>query len=189
MPFSSNYSAYERATPKQLTDVLLRQLQNPMKNDAQLDLSFDSIWAIAEAVDVREPLPAVAETVMAALKQVIATSRAWFAGRNLTFEQALLTDMKDMPGWESTADFLTLANYKSNHELRVATAAAALMMLGDRSEACVLLFLLKHPQRDEVSAIMARRTLAIASSTEPQTKQPTWLAQVTDWLGEAGRCD
>lgn len=184
MPFSNPQSAYETATIKELTDVLLRQLKRPMLNDADLDLSFDVIFKIAEHVDARRPLPTEVNAIQAALVQVIAVSAAWFAEREMTFKQCLLTDMKDMPGWETTAEFLDLANHKSNHELRTASASATLALLGDYQATPALITLLENPQRDDVSAIMARRVLTFVTDTIGQHHKKEWLEDMRAWVAQ-----
>jgi hypothetical protein len=72
--------------------------------------------------------------------------------------------MEDVPGWHTTAEFLEVANEKSNAELRIAVGGALLLALGDDTFADYLRFLVANPALDEVSAVMARRVLEFAGA-------------------------
>jgi hypothetical protein len=65
--------------------------------------------------------------------------------------------MGDMPGWETTAEFLDIANEKSNAELRISAGSALILVLGDDRYKDYLTFLVENPALDDVSAIMAKR--------------------------------
>ena len=100
---------------------------------------------------------------------------------NLSFQQSLDTEMKDIPGWESTAEFLDIANEKANAELRISTGAALLTALGDPRHAPELLFVVEHGA-DEIDALIARRVLLFASRISPD--DPGWLAKLRAWIAQ-----
>lgn len=174
-------SAYETAPMNELIDVSLRQFKRPLETMGVALMATD-VSAIAESIAARQPLSAKAEAVRDGLVRVVAASEAWFSERNLTFESALQTDMNNLPGWETTAEFLELANEKSNAELRVAAGSALVMALGDKRFGGYLVFLMEHPQLDDVSATMARRVLAFMSDTEDRVNASNWHDIIHAWL-------
>lgn len=155
-------SAFASAPLPDLFAILLRQFKRPLAS-VGVDLTPAAVDAVADLLASRRPLDARATAIRDGLRAVVAESEAWFAARGLTFETALQTEMGDLPGWETTAEFLELANAKSNAELRVAAAAALLVALGDDAYRPYLRFLVGHPQLDEVSAVMAGRVLAFVA--------------------------
>ncbi|MFN8449948.1 MAG: hypothetical protein U0521_15520 [Anaerolineae bacterium] len=52
-----------------------------------------------------------------ALADLIAESEQVLAGWNLTFRQSLDTEIDAIPGWTSTAEFLEIANEKSQRRV------------------------------------------------------------------------
>jgi hypothetical protein len=154
----SRQSAFANAPMSDLIDILLRQFKRPLANYA-IQLSTQDVDAIAAAVAARKPLSERSIQVRDGLIRVIAESERLLAGWNLTFEKSLQTEMADMPGWESTAEFLELANEKSNAELRIAAGSALVLALGDDRYRAYLRFLVDNPHLDDVSAVMARRIL------------------------------
>ena len=177
-------SAFNTAPMNELLSVLLRQFKRPLAN-FDVDLTPQAVTDISEQIAQRQPLTDAAMTIRDGLIQVVVESEAWFSDHDLTFQKSLQTEMGDMPGWETTAEFLDLANEKSNAELRVAGASALVLALGDRQYADYLLFLLENPQLDDVNAIMAKRILAFASQTESQMDDDDWLAAVRAWIDQA----
>jgi hypothetical protein len=160
----SRHSAFETAPMDDLLDILLRQFKRPLANFG-VELSAQDVESIAKAVTARRPLDNLAIQVRDGLVQVVKESEAWFASRGLTFQQSLQTEMGDLPGWETTGEFLDLANEKSNAELRVAGASALLMALGSRQYEPYLRFLIDNPSLDDVSAVMARRVIEFAATS------------------------
>ena len=157
-------SAFATAPMNELIGVLLRQFKRPLVT-FNVDLTPPMVTDIAEQVAQRQLLNDDALQVRNGLVQVLAESERWFTDHDLTFESSLQTKMGDMPGWETTADFIDLANEKSNAELRVAGASALVLALGDDRYIHYLLFLIENPQLDDVSAIMAKRVLAFVGES------------------------
>jgi len=146
-----------------LIDILLRQFKRPLAS-VGIDLTPQDVSHVAALVAGRRPLDDRAMTIRAGLVQVVQHSLEWFQAHDLTFRASLQTDMGAMPGWETTSEFLDLANQKSNAELRVAGGAALLATLGDGRYTAHLRFLVDHPHLDEVSAVMAGRVLAFTDA-------------------------
>ncbi|MEM6281251.1 MAG: hypothetical protein AAF787_03580 [Chloroflexota bacterium] len=154
----SRQSAFETAPMPDLLDILLRQFKRPLANYS-IDLKSEDVDAISAAAAAKEPPSAHAVEVREGLVKAVAESEAVLAGWELTFAQSLRTEMADMPGWETTAEFLDLANEKSNAELRIAAGSALVLALGDERYRHHLTFLIENPALDDVSAIMAKRVV------------------------------
>lgn len=154
----SRNSAFATAPMQELVDVLLRQFRRPLAN-FDIELTPTQVEQIAQDVANRAPLSEKASDVRDGLVRAVAESEAVLARWELTFQQALQTEMGDIPGWETTAEFLELANEKSNAELRIAAGSALVLVLGDERYGAYLHFLVKHPHLDDVNAIVARRVL------------------------------
>lgn len=161
-----------------LYTLLLRQLKRPLST---FDVSLTDADAAAIAVEItrRDPPSKQALAVRGGLVEVVAESEQVLAGWNLTFEQSLATGMDAMPGWETTSEFLDVANEKSNAELRIASASALVAALGDLSYASHLLHLAAGDP-GELDTAVARRTLALVSGMDAST--PESLARVRAWL-------
>jgi hypothetical protein len=112
---------------------------------------------------------------------IVAESEAVLAGWHLSFAESLKTGMEAMPGWETTAEFLEIANTKSNAELRISAGAALVTALGDGRYAPYLLDLIEHdPDEEDVDAVIARRVLLFASGVDDQAGN--WREQVRVWV-------
>ena len=161
-----------------LYTLLLRQFRRPLSTFG-VTLSDSDAAAVAGEIARREPRSKQALAVRGGLVEVVAESERILAGWNLTFEQSLATSMDVMPGWETTAEFLDVANEKSNAELRIASASALVAALGDLRYAPYLLHLAAGDP-GELDTAVARRTLALVSGIDAST--PESLARVRDWL-------
>ena len=172
----------ETAPLHDLLTVLLRQFKRPLANQ-NVELSEDEIAALVQRIVERQPPDATGERVRAALIALVTESEAVLAKWNLTFQQSLDTGMDQMPGWESTAEFLDIANEKSNAELRISTGAPLVTALGDRRYAPYLLFLVGRAD-DEVDRAIAGRILRFVSQVDDVAD---WLEQVKAWLADQRR--
>ncbi len=105
-------SAFEDAPFADLLAILLRQLKRPLA-DRGVTLTDPQVEALAQAIAAHADTGAQGEAIRAALVALVAESEAVLAQWNLTFEQSLDAQMNDIPGWESTAEFLDLANRES----------------------------------------------------------------------------
>jgi len=171
-------AAYQNAPLGDLLAILLRQFRRPLKGHG-VDLTDAEAEALAHDLANHVSLSEKAQAIRAALVDLIAESETVLAGWHLTFQQSLDTEMKDIPGWESTAEFLEIANEKANAELRISTGASLLAALGDLRYADDLLFLVEHGE-DDLDAVIARRVLLFASGIDGS--DPHWLDQLRAWI-------
>lgn len=172
-------SLAQTAPLEELLSLLLRQYKRPLETQG-VSLSNADAQALANDILQRNPASAQAAAVCAALAALVDESLGVLAGWNLTFAQSLETDMDAMPGWETTAEFLDVANEKSNAEIRIAAGATLLAALGDLRHGDAVYYLATHDSED-VDSVIARRVLLFRSGVDPAA--PDWPAQVRDWLG------
>lgn len=167
---------FENAPLDDLLGVLLRQLKRPLAAHAFDFTDAEAQQLAAERVAGQES-PRRAD-LLAALSAVVTESEAVLSGIGLTFQKSLDADMNDVGGWETTAEFLELANEKSNAELRITLGSAlALAFDGDKHFANDLLFLATGDYGDET--VIARRILSFASSVD--SRDSDWLARIKVW--------
>lgn len=160
-----------------LIGVLLRQLKRPLASHG-FPLSDSQAEALARSRLAGQPDERIPE-LLAALEAVIAESVAVLARFGFRFQEALDADMNQIGGWDSTAEFLEIANEKSNAELRITLASAlALAFGGDRRHGVDLLHLARGDYGDET--VIARRFLSFASGIEPGG--PDWGKQIVEWI-------
>jgi hypothetical protein len=117
--------------------------------------------AVAQATAARQPAPTQTQAIQIAMREIVDESIAVLRGWNLTYAQSLATPMDAMPGWETTADFLMLANEKGNAELRISSGSALLAGLGDSAYTPYLRDCMQHGAHDpeDVDAVIAQRVL------------------------------
>jgi hypothetical protein len=160
-----------------LISVLLRQLKRPLASHG-FPLSDAQAEALAQsrlAGQTGERIPAL----LTALEAVIAESVALLGRFGLRFQESLDADMSQIGGWESTAEFLDIANEKSNAELRITLASALVLAFGgDRRCGVDLLHLARGDYGDET--VIARRFLGFASGIEPGSQN--WAERIADWI-------
>lgn len=119
-----------------------------------------------------------AEALRERLVELVRESEAVLAGWNLSFAESLITEMDAVPGWETTADFLELANEKSNAELRIAAGSTLLAASGDlRFTPHLLAAIATNP--DEIETVAARRLLSQHSGIAQDALD--WQEQVEAW--------
>jgi hypothetical protein len=178
-------SMAEAAPLDDLLTLLLRQFKRPLMAQG-VPLSDGDAQAIARAIVNREPLPDPAPAVRAALSQVVQESEQVLARWGFRFEQAMETGMEQMPGWNTTAEFLEIANEKSNAELRIAAGASLLLALGDRQVTPYVLYLASR-QDDDLDFVVARRVLQFVSGVDPSRLD--WLERVRAWAEDLPATD
>jgi hypothetical protein len=138
-----------------LLTILLRQFKRPLAAQS-VTLTDADAARIAAEVAGSAPESDERRAIREALVAVIAESESVLARWSLTFEQALDTPMDKIDGWESTAEFLEVANEKANAELRIAAGAALLTALGDPRHAPKLRFLHQRDPDDPDAQIGQR---------------------------------
>lgn len=158
--------------------LLLRQFRRPLAAH-DVVLSDADAGRLAEAIVAGAASGDKAAEVRTVLVALVGESERVLRGWGLSFEQAMDTGMDRMPGWHTTAEFLDMANEKSNAEIRIAVGAALVAALGDLRYASYLLFLARRPGAD-VDAAVARRVLAHLSGVPLDA--PDWEPRVRAWL-------
>lgn len=164
-----------------LTAILIRQFKRLLA-ERDVALTEADILRIAEASARRDAPDALTRALIDAMRAIVAESHARLAEWGMTYAQSLATPMDAMPGWETTAEFLQLANEKGNAELRISAGASLLALLGDPVAAPDLLSAWEHGKDDpeDVDAVIARRALAFVSRTDPAA--PDWSSQARAWV-------
>jgi hypothetical protein len=172
-----------------LVTDLLRQFNKPsllgkygvILNKAQMDI-------IAEAVSNQAMLPALVQEINSALAQLVQASVAELQSRfGLTFAEALAkTDLSEVGDWQTTAEFLEIANHKSNAELRISAGTSLMVFLGDVRYADYLFTVIQvDAGLDDVDAMIAKRALAHYSQIELGTEN--WEIHVKRMLRTGDR--
>ncbi len=177
MPPLDRASAFASAPLADLFSILLRQLKRPMAAHG-LTLTDADANRIAAALAQREAFPesVALSTSLAALAE---ESAIVLRGMGLaSYEQSLDTQMNAISGWQSTAEFLDIANEKTNAELRISLSGALLLAQGDRRWGTALLHVAAGDYDDETA--IACRALAFAAGIAPDS--PDFLPQITSWL-------
>jgi hypothetical protein len=175
-------------TKRELTLILLRQFRRLLA-DSGVEFSDDELKRIATAVETGDTLPPISADIRITIGEFVAESVDFLAGWDLTYAASLATDMNDLSHlWESTADFLDVANHKSNAELRISAGSTLLALLGDGQNAGLLLDCIEHDRRVhgdlDVDALMAKRGLLHISGVDEGAAD--WLDQVRAWLAASG---
>lgn len=158
--------AFRSAPLGELLGVLLRQLRRPLGahgvglSDAQ---AAERGEQIAAALEGGSPLNDPA--LVTALTAIVRESEAVLARWNLTFAESLVTSMEAITGWETTAEFLEVANEKANAELRISTSAALLTALGARDFAGYLRHVLAR-EDDDLDTLIAARVLSAVDAAD-----------------------
>jgi hypothetical protein len=158
---SQRAAAYDNAPLEDLLTVLLRQWKRPL-GAHNITLTDAEAAALALSIVQHEDNPAF-QPLRMALIALVSQSKAVLAAWGLTFAESLETEMTAIPGWETTADFLTLAEQKANAELRISTGAALLVALGASFYIGDLHAVVAHAEKTggiDLDSAIARRVLA-----------------------------
>lgn len=161
-----------------LLTLLFRQFRRPLAT-VQIDLTEADIRDLTAGIIRRERPGSHALAVRAGLIALVCESEQVLAGWGLTFEQSMETSMEQMPGWETTGEFLEVANVKSNAELRIAAGSALVAALDDFRYVAHLLYLAERDDGDVDSAV-ARRVLQL--KTDLDARDPDWIEQARQWF-------
>ncbi len=165
-----------------LVTILLRQFKRLLM-DKGIELTDGQMQAMGEQVAARQPVEA-AGVICTALAELIAESETVLAQWGLSFAVALKTQMTDIAGWETTADFLEIANEKVNAEVRISAGAALMTVLGDARHAPYLMQAITHDLETagylDVDAVIAKKAMMHAAGLDAPKED--WLARLEDWL-------
>lgn len=172
----------EQAPLEDLLSILLRQFRRPFAAHG-FTLTDADADALAHTVMQHTDHP-LHDSIQNSLRTLITESETVLVGWNLTFETALDTAMDAIPGWESTAEFLDLANDKSNAELRIAAATTLTAAMGDLTAVHRLLFLAERTLNDpdpDPDSVIATRVLRWLSDTENMDGNG-WFEKARAWV-------
>ncbi|GAB5492267.1 MAG: hypothetical protein Phog2KO_24820 [Phototrophicaceae bacterium] len=135
--------------------------------------------AIGNALAEGQVLPDNISAINTALSDIIQESVDLLAEKfSLSVEQSLQTStISDVADWETTADFLEIANEKSNAELRISAGISLMVFLGDVSLADYLLTVIRvDAGANDVDAMIAKRALSHYAKIEIDADD--WLETV-----------
>ncbi|RMF79061.1 MAG: hypothetical protein D6737_12765 [Chloroflexi bacterium] len=147
---------FETMPLSDLLSIVLRRFKSLLWQHG-FKLNDDDLAALAaqivagESNEMREELKALLITLVKASEAVLAR---W----ELTFAQSLKTRIDQIPAWESTSEFLEIANAKTNAEQRIANFSALLVAMGESQYAHYLHTVIAHDPAD-VDGIIARRVV------------------------------
>ncbi len=163
-----------------LVPDLLKQFNKPtLLGQRGVQVSKHEIDAIGEVLVEEQSLPDIVVDINLALRDIVQESITLLHEKfGLTFEQALQTsDISEVADWETTADFLEIANEKSNAELRISAGCSLMAFLGDVSLAEHLLTVIKVDEgANDVDAMIAKRALSHYAEVDIEAKD--WLERI-----------
>lgn len=164
-----------------LAGLLLKQFTR-LLHERGLALSQAQLNQVSEAAADHQRIPETHDALVQHLRALVEESLAYLHERfGLDFAAALQTDMSQIGGWETTAEFLDIANHKSNAELRISAAASLLALLGDATYAGELFAVVAADGGlMDVDAMIARRVLCHLAQVDAAALD--WEAQVRQAL-------
>ncbi|MGB1285153.1 MAG: hypothetical protein ACPG7F_01360 [Aggregatilineales bacterium] len=169
-----------------LAVLLLKQFAR-LLTDRDIPLKIPEMTAIGMAIEADNTLPEKSLQLITVLETLIHESEKELQTRfEMTFAASLATDMDAIDNWESTGEFIELANYKSNAELRISAAATLLTLFGVYTHTHHLLTVIAADNGiDDVDAVLAKRALTHASGIDIRTQDE--LVLIHGWLDRQHR--
>ncbi len=160
--------------------LLLRQFRRPLAAQG-FSLTMDEEQALATAIATGEDHPKQV-ALIAAMRAVVDESLALLQTRwGFSFARSLASDMSAIGGWETTAEFIEIANEKSNAELRISGGSTVLVFAGEVAYAPYLLDVIEADNgAGDVDAVLAQRALCHAANVA--LDDTAWLAKVQQWM-------
>lgn len=180
MPLYDPAAELRNAPIGDIFNLLLTQFKRLMV-ERKVKISAHDIRHYADSVTKHALSPADAAPMIKVMDELISESEQELQQRfSFSFAQSLGTDMTDIDMWETTADFLELANIKSNAELRISAGSALMCLLGDYRYVHHLLTVIEQdPNITDVDAVIAKRALVHAARIEADAAD--WLSRVRKW--------
>ena len=163
--------------------VLLRHFRQILA-DGGLGLTEDTSRELARALASGEPHAAM-DALMLILAELVEASLGELQTRwQLDFAAALRADMSSIGGWETTAEYLELANDKAELETRIAGGSALLVAAGRSQYAANLIDVIEYDAGAlDIDAVVAKRVLLHVSGVDGSG--PDWLLRVQQWQDSA----
>lgn len=180
MPLSDPAAKLNDAPISDIFNLLLIQFKRLMA-EREVKISTHDIRHYADSVALRNLSPDDAAPMTNVIHQLVHESEQELAQQfGFTFKQSLQADMNSIDTWETTAEFLELANIKHNAELRISAGSSLLCLLGDYRYVPHLLTVIEVDAGVmDVDAIIAKRALLHAARIE--TGDANWLNRVRQW--------
>lgn len=165
-----------------LMRVLLSQFKRLLADNGVM-LTADETLEVAQAIANRTShpkLPVIREVMNTLVKDSLdLLENRW----GLTFLKSLYAEMDDIDNWDTTAEFLEIANEKSNAELRISAGASLLVAVGDLSFVPYLINVIHYDRGAmDVDAVFAKRALLHISHRNGTSTD--WFEQVEIWLNQ-----
>ncbi|MCL4253870.1 MAG: hypothetical protein KJ043_08830 [Anaerolineae bacterium] len=167
-----------------LTLILFRQFKRLLA-DKGVNLTDNEMQAIAESVAKRDVSTERVQNIISALDTLIGESITILSDYGLSFTQSLATDMTNLTHlWNTTADFLAVANEKGNAEIRISAGSALTTLLGDYRYVDKLITAIDHDMQAlgtlDVDAMICKRALLfVARIAQPD---PQWWDKARTWV-------
>lgn len=160
------------APSSDLIVVLLKQFRRLIEAEG-IELRVPTMQALADAAEAHQPLPEPGEAVMQRLHALITESQQVLRDEfGLSFAESLATSMTEIGGWETTAEFIDIANTKTNAELRISAGGSLLAFLGDdRYSGELLAVIAEDAGANDVDATFARRALSHLTGIDPTAER------------------
>ena len=162
-----------------LMRILISQFRSLLANHG-VKLTTDETHALANAIADSKQHDKL-DNSKAIIQKLVDESLTLIMDRwGLSFAECLHADMNSIQAWETTAEFLEIANDKSNAELRVSAGSTLLVAMGSYDYVGYLVDVVEHDAGVmDVDAIFAKRTLVHVSGVDGDTDD--WLAHVRQW--------
>lgn len=168
-----------------LVTILLRQFKRLLA-DKGIELTEAEMRQLGEQAANHDLSDTRIAVINAALSQLIEESLNVLAQWELSYAQSLTTTMADLTNWETTADFLAIANEKVNAEVRISAGASLMVALGDARHARFLIEAIDHDlnaeSRLDVDAMIGKRALLFAAGVDHDADD--WRGQMARWVDE-----
>ncbi len=165
-----------------LVTILLRQFKRLLAH-RDVDLSEATMRKLGEDANTRTLDDSQLAPICDALADIVQESVEKLGEWQLTFAQSLNTEMTNMPDWETTAEFLDVANEKINAEVRISAGSSLMVALGDRRNIDFLLQAVTHDLNThnqlDVDAVIAKRALCHTAQVDHTSND--WLEHVQAW--------
>lgn len=183
MPPANPAEKLLNAPLEDLVGILLKQFKR-LFNERGVTLTSAQIDAIAQAAAAKQPLPEPAPALVDILVTLVRESINLLQERfDFSFAESLRRSMDSIPRWETTAEFIEIANEKSNAELRISAGASLLACLGEARFAQHLIEVIVVDEGvNDVDAVFAKRALSHLSGLDWRAEH--WLQQLRGWLNQ-----
>ncbi|MCY4021416.1 MAG: hypothetical protein OXG39_18560 [Chloroflexi bacterium] len=169
-----------KAPLQEILHLLFRQLDGALRQrDPSLDTSaWRDLIAALEAGETPESVTRLAAVLIALVEDKLKTLRDRFS---VDFAGSLAADITQMTDWESTAEFLSIAEEKAQAEQEIVIASALLVACGRSEYASYLIEVIEDDAGAlDVDAVIARRLLLHAGAIDATNADAP--SQARAWL-------